>query len=111
MRVTLHRASDPFFQTDQRPVGQNFFGPFTAVVVVSPSQSDSHWRESGFEGNQRPQDQRQQPQEEGKSIDQQVREVVARGIVSKTHQDLWHEVPESNGFIIGDVEGLRSHGM
>lgn len=110
MRVTLHCASDPFLQTDQRPVGQVFLGPLTAVVVVGSSQSHSHWCESGFEGHQGAQDQGHQPEEEGKSIDQQVGEVVARSIISKTNQDLWHEVPESNGLVVGNVVGLRSHG-
>lgn len=88
MRVTLHRASNPFLQTDQRSVGQVFFGPLTAVVVVGSGQSHSHRCESGFEGNQRAQDQGYQPEEEGKSIDEHVWEVVARGGVSKTNQDL-----------------------
>lgn len=109
MRVTLHRASNPFLQTDHRSVGQVFFGPFTAVVVVGSGQGHSHRCERGFEGNQRAQDQGHQPEQQGESINEHVGEVVARGSISKTNQYLWHEIPESNGLVVGNMVGLRSH--
>lgn len=109
MRVALHCARYPLLQTDYRFVAQVLFGAVTAVVVVGPSQGHSHWCKGGFKGHQRAQDQGQQPEEQGESVHYSVGEVVAGGSVSKTHQHLGHEVPESNGLIIGDMVWLKAN--
>lgn len=107
MRVALHSAGDPFLQSDCGFVTHVPFGALTAVKVVGSSQSHSHWSKGGFEGHKRTQDQCQQPEEHGQPVDEPVGEVVARRLVSQTHQHLRHEVPESDRLIIGDVVRLK----
>lgn len=107
VRVAPDCAFYPFFQTHHRFVAQILFGSVTAVIVVSSSKRHSHWCKSGFEGQYWAKDHGQKPQQQGQSIDQNVREVEARGGVTKSHQHFRYEVPESNWLIVGDMVRLK----
>lgn len=108
MRVALHCAFYPLFQTDHWFVAQILFGPITAVIMVCSSQCHSHRCKSGFEGHYRAKDQGQKPKQQGQPIHQKVREVESGGGVSKSHQHFRHKVPESNRLIIGDMVRLKN---
>lgn len=108
MRVALHCAFYPLFQTNHWFVAQILFGPITAVIMVRSSQRHSHRCKSGFEGHYRAKDKGQKPQQQGQPIHQKVWEVESGGGVTKSHQHFRHKVPESNRLIIGDMVGLKT---
>lgn len=107
MRVALHCAFYPLFQTDHWSVAQILFGPITVVIMVCSSQRHSHRGKSGFEGHYRAKDQGEKPKQQGQSIHQRVREMESGGSVSKSHQHFRHKVPESNRLVIGDMVRLK----
>lgn len=104
----LHSSFYGVVHGDQWLVAQDLFGFLTAVVVECSSQCDPHWCESGLKLDDRTGHHHQEGQQDSQTVGYPVGNVVLGDLIIEACQDAGQECPERDGFIIGDVECLKT---
>jgi len=107
MRKAFYSLSNSLRQWYFRLIVHIILGSLTAVVMVSASQCNCHWRECWTQCDDGPQKCHEPRQDDGDEINKPIWQVKLGSIVAETHKHLCHEGPEVDRLIICDVVCLQ----